>query len=270
MVLLLLLAGCAGGSQDHTLVIASTTSTQDSGLFDRLNPVFEEMTGAEVVVVARGTGAALQYARDGNADLVFVHAPQAEEEFVREGYGVRRYPVMYNDFVILGPQEDPAGIGGMASAAEALGRIEEAGKAGKAVFVSRGDNSGTHKKEMSLWKTASITPAGSWYVSTGRGMGDTLTTAGELRGYTLSDRGTWLKRRDTLDGLAVLVEGPVKGGDPELVNPYGIIPVNPEYNPEVNYELAMAYVEFVTGPQGREIINSYRLNGEQLFFAAGE
>jgi tungstate transport system substrate-binding protein len=272
LISIILIEGCSQGTieKDPYLIIASTTSTQDSGLFDLLNPAFEQKTGATVIVIAKGTGAAIQYAIDKNADLIFVHSPTAEEKFVEDGYGVKRYEVMYNDFVILGPKNDPAGIGGMVDVRTAFKRIEESGKTKGIKFFSRGDHSGTHKKEQSIWDSIGIVPQGEWYVSTGMGMGETLSITNEELGYTISDRGTWLKRKDTLDNLQVVVEGPVKGGDELLMNPYGIIAVNPEYNPDANYELAMEYIEFVTGPEGQDIIRDYKINGEALFFPIGK
>jgi tungstate transport system substrate-binding protein len=271
VILMILSTGCSQSTSEKGtyLVIASTTSTQDSGLFDRLNPVFEQKTGATVIVVARGTGAAIQYAIDKNADLIFVHSPTAEKKFVEDGYGIKRYEVMYNDFVVLGPKTDPASVRGLGDVKAAFRLIEETGKTGRAKFFSRGDDSGTHKKERSIWKSTGIVPVGKWYISTGNGMGETLSIANEELGYTISDRGTWIKRKDSLHNLEIVVEGPVKGGDELLMNPYGIIAVNPEYNPDANYELAMKYIEFVTGADGQKIIGNYKINGEVLFFPIG-
>jgi tungstate transport system substrate-binding protein len=249
--------------------MATTTSTFDSGLLEVLNPVFQERCSCLVEVIPQGTGAAIQTAKEGNADLIFVHSREREEAFVAEGYGVNRRDVMYNDFVVLGPEDDPAGIRGLKDAAEAFRRIQAAGEGGRAVFYSRGDGSGTHEKEKSLWAAAEIRPQGSveWYKSLGMGMGETLTVANEKKGYTLSDRGTYLRWKD-LPGfdLALLVEGPVKGGDPRLKNPYGIIAVNPERYPHVRYDLAMAYIDFVTSPEGQRLIGEYQVHGEPLFF----
>ncbi len=249
------------------LRMATTTSTYDSGLLDVLNPVFQQKCNCIVEVIPKGTGAAIQTAKDGDADLIFVHARGKEDAFVNEGYGVNRRDVMYNDFVILGPESDPAKIRGMTSAAEAFRNIAAAGMAGNATFFSRGDNSGTHTKEKAIWDATGIVPSGTWYNSVGKGMGDTLTAANEKLGYTLADRGTYIKWKSK-EGfeLQLLVEGPVKGGDPILKNPYGIIAVNPEKYPDVNYKLAMEYIEFVTSKDGQELIKNYRVNGEQLFF----
>jgi tungstate transport system substrate-binding protein len=255
--------------QGQVLKMATTTSTNDSGLLGVLNPAFEEKTGATVKVLSKGTGAAIQTAIEKQTDLIFVHCRSAEEEFVSDGFGVNRRDVMYNDFVMVGPGEDPAGIRGMTDAEAALLKLKHAGEAGKVTFFSRGDQSGTHKEELSFWKAAGIRPAtlgrGKWYVSLGKGMGDTLRDASTSKGYTLSDRGTFLKHQDDCRGLEILVEGPLKGGDPRLMNPYGIIAVNPAYNPEVNYELAMAYIAFVTSLAGQSRIEDYKLHGERLF-----
>lgn len=280
ILIILLTAGCIGQGSNGPeasetanppvqgkLILATTTSTYDSGLLGVLNPVFQKKYNCIVDVIPKGTGAAIQTAKDGDADLIFVHARSKEDAFVDEGYGVNRRDVMYNDFVILGPESDPAGIEGMSDAADAFRKIEAAGTSGNAVFFSRGDNSGTHTKEKAIWDAAGIVPAGMWYNSVGKGMGDTLTAANEKLGYTLTDRGTYIKWK-TKDGfdLKLLVEGPVKGGDPILKNPYGIIAVNPEKYPGVNYELAMKYIEFVTSDEGQKLIRNYKVNGEQLFF----
>jgi tungstate transport system substrate-binding protein len=249
------------------LIMATTTSTYDSGLLDILNPVFQKKCNCIVEVIPKGTGAAIQMAKDGDADLIFVHARGKEDAFVNEGYGINRRDVMYNDFVILGPESGPAKIKGMTDAAGAFRNIEASGEAKNAVFFSRGDNSGTHTKEKAIWDAACIVPSGTWYNLVGKGMGDTLTAANEKLGYTLADRGTYIKwkAKEGFD-LRLLVEGPVKGGDPILKNPYGIIAVNPEKYPDVNYELAMEYIEFVTSKEGQKLIRDYKLNGEQLFF----
>ncbi len=254
------LAGGAGcerkdSSKTETIRLATTTSTVNSGLLDVLLPVFEKRTGIEVHVLPMGTGKALRTARDGNCDMVLVHAPAAEFEFVAAGWGVDRTPVMYNDFVILGPPVDPASVRGMGSAAEALKKIA----AEKAMFVSRGDDSGTHTKEMELWRAAELDPAGRWYRSVGRGMGETLTMADQMRGYVLADRGTALKFRRKME-LLVLVEG-----DEALHNPYSVIAVNPAKHPHVNNAAAKKFVEFLTSDEGRTLIADYRLEGERLF-----
>jgi tungstate transport system substrate-binding protein len=244
-----------------TLVLATTTSTYNSGLLEVLNTEFQKKYGVLVEVHAVGTGAAIRMARDGEVDVVLVHARGKEDKFLEDGYGINRRNVMYNDFVIVGPKSDPAGIRGMKSAAEAFKKIAEA----QAKFVSRGDNSGTHAKEQTIWKLAGITPSGGWYEQTGQGMGKTLTIASEKQAYTLTDRGTFLAYKGKLD-LEVLVEGPVKGGDPTLSNPYAVIAVNPKKYPDRNYELAMLYIGFLTSPEGQKLIADYRKNGEQLFY----
>lgn len=265
------------------LKMSTTTSTQASGLLDVLLPAFEKDTGIKVKVIARGTGAALRDGMDGNVDVIFVHARAREEKFIKDGYGTKRYPVMHNDFVLLGPTADPAGIKGMNDAGRALHKIAVAG----ALFVSRGDDSGTHTKEQALWKAAelplksqvntvtqkgakkevqAVVPVNSqkWYLSIGQGMGKTLTFADEKRAYTLSDRGTYIKykfgREIPLD-LRVLCEG-----DPALVNPYGMIPLNPKKFPHVRYDLAEQFAQWITSERGQSIINDYRLLGKQLFY----
>jgi tungstate transport system substrate-binding protein len=264
------LAGCTslGAQPDgdpsvagETLTLTTTTSTYDTGLLDALDAPFEERYGVTVDAVAQGTGAALETARNGDSDVVMVHARSLEDEFLREGYGINRRDLMFNDFVIVGPSDDPADIGGVESATEAFATIADAG----ATFVSRGDDSGTHTKELTIWKAAGVEPGGDWYRETGQGMGEVLNVADESRGYTLSDRGTYLSQRSEVD-LAILVQGPIEGGPELLANPYGIIAVNPAVHEDVNYDLAMAYIGFVTGPRGQEIIANYEANGEQLFF----
>ncbi|MFB6291189.1 MAG: substrate-binding domain-containing protein [Candidatus Bipolaricaulia bacterium] len=243
------------------LVLATTTSTYDSGLLGKLNPVFEQRFDVKIKTIAVGTGAAIRHAKNGDADVIMVHARPAEDEFLQEGWGVNRRDLMYNDFVIVGPERDPAGLSGMKKASAAFRKL--AGSGSK--FVSRGDDSGTHKKELSIWDAAGIDPGGKWYLQIGKGMGDTLVQADRMGAYTLSDRGTYLSMKDRLD-LEILVQGPVKGGDPVLRNPYGVIAVNPAKYPSVNYSMAMAYIGFVTSPRGQEIIGSYEVKGEQLFF----
>ncbi|MUV86374.1 molybdenum transporter [Natronomonas sp. CBA1123] len=265
------LAGCAqlGGSENddapgvagETLTLTTTTSTDDTGLLDELNAPFEEMYGVTVDTVAQGTGAALQTARDGDSDVVMVHARSLEDEFMRDGIGVNRRDLMFNDFVIVGPESDPAGIEGMSSATEAFATIAES----ESTFVSRGDNSGTHTKELIIWEEAGVDPAGDWYRETGQGMGQVLNIANEQSGYTLSDRGTYLSQRSEID-LTILVQGPIEDGPEILANPYGVIAVNPAVHDNVNYDLAMAYIGYITSPEGQEIIDSYEANGEQLFF----
>jgi len=246
------------------ITVASTTSTEQSGLFKHLLPVFEQKTGIEVRVVALGTGQALDLARRGDADVVFVHAKSAEEEFLREGHGVQRFPVMYNDFVIVGPKADPAGVAGGADAPEALRKIKNA----SAAFVSRGDRSGTHIAEVNLWTMAGIDIAkekGSWYRETGQGMGPALNTASAMNAYLLSDRATWLAFQNRGE-LAVLVEG-----DKRLMNQYGVMLVNPKMHPSVKRADGQAFVDWVLSPEGQAAIAAYQIGGEQLFFPnAGE
>jgi len=263
-------AGCvnrAGGSEergtvgDGELVLATTTSTYDTGLLADLNPAFTETFGVTVKTLVKGTGASIRAARDGDADVVFVHARGTEDQFLRDGVGVNRRDVMFNDFVVVGPESDPADVGGLGSATEAFAAIAETA----ATFLSRGDDSGTHEKEQAIWAEAGIEPSGAWYQQTGQGMGDTLTQASQRGTYTLADRGTYRSMADEVD-LAVHVEGPLKGGPALLKNPYGVIPVNPAVHDRVNYQAAMAYVGFLTSPQGQTIIEEYTANGAQLFF----
>ncbi|MFO8015163.1 MAG: substrate-binding domain-containing protein [Phycisphaerae bacterium] len=238
-----------------TLRLATTTSTENSGLLDRLLPPFEARFGAEVRVVPVGTGRALALGRNGDADVLLVHAPAAEAAFIEAGYGVNRRAVMVNDFLLLGPAADPAGVAETDSAADALAAVARA----EAPFVSRGDDSGTHKKERALWAEAGIEPAGPWYLEVGQGMGATLLLADEKRAYCLSDRGTYLAMRDKID-LEVRFEG-----DPVLRNPYSIIAVNPARHPDVNYAGAMALVGWVTSPRGQRLIGDFQVDGEGLF-----
>lgn len=242
-------------AQADRLRLATTTSTENSGLLDYILPVFTERYGISVDVVAVGTGAALELGRNGDADVVMVHARSLEDQFVAEGYGVNRRGIMYNDFILLGPPEDPAGIAAAGSAAEAMRMIADA----EAVFISRGDNSGTHNRELQLWDSAGVTPAGNWYREVGQGMGTVITMTNEEQAYTLADRGTYLSYRSDID-LTVLTEG-----DPALFNPYGIIAVNPERYPDSNYVGAMALIAFLTAPEGQELIGQYRVQGEVLF-----
>jgi len=238
-----------------TIRLATTTSTENSGLLDKLLPPFEARFGAEVHVISVGTGRALALARNGDADVVLVHAPAAETAFVEAGHGAGRRAVMVNDFVLLGPAEDPAGAAKAESAADALAAVAKAG----ATFASRGDDSGTHKKERALWAEAGIQPAGAWYLEVGQGMGATLLLADEKRAYCLSDRGTYLAMRDKIH-LAVRFEG-----TPVLRNPYSIIAVNPARHPDVNYAGAMALIGWVTSPEGQAIIGGFRVGGQVLF-----
>jgi len=253
-----LVAGAAL-AQDRSIIVQSTTSTANSGLYDYILPMFTDKTGITVNVVAVGTGQAIKNARNGDGDVLFVHAKPAEEKFVEEGYGVERFDVMYNDFIIVGPPSDPAGIKGMTDASAALTKIAEA----KAPFASRADNSGTHKKEMQLWKDAGIDPtraSGEWYRETGSGMGATLNTAVGMDAYTMTDRGTWISFRNKGD-YEILVEG-----DPELFNQYGIILVNPEKYPNVKAAEGQQFIDWILSDQGQAAIASYKLDGQQLFF----
>lgn len=227
-------------STPDRLVLATTTSTQDSGLLDYLLPDFEKEFNTKVDVIAVGTGQALQLGKDGNADVLLVHARSQEDAFMSAGDGTRREDVMYNDFVIVGPESDPAGITGMTSAADAFKKIAEAGTAGKAIFVSRGDKSGTNTKELAIWKAAGITPEGKWYVAAGQGMGEVLTMSAEQQAYTLSDRATFLARTKNGIDLKILTE---KGKD--LLNPYGVIAVNPEKGPQINSDLATKFIDWI-------------------------
>ena len=246
-------------AQTRYITIASTTSTEQSGLFRHILPIFEKRTGIQVRVVALGTGQALDTARRGDADVVFVHARSAEEQFVAEGYGVKRLPVMYNDFVLIGPRPDPARTAGSEDILEALRKI----KVAAVPFVSRGDRSGTHLAELDLWKQAGIAIAaekGPWYRDTGQGMGPALNTAASMNAYVLADRGTWISFKNRGD-LAILVEG-----DKRLFNQYGVILVNPEKHKHVKKDLGRAFVDWIVSPDGQKAIADYKIGGEQLFF----
>ena len=246
-------------AQQRYITVASTTSTEQSGLFRHLLPIFQKQTGIAVRVVAVGTGQALDMGRRGDADVVFVHDQPAEEKFVAEGYGVTRFPVMYNDFVLVGPKSDPARVARDRNIAEALKTIEAA----KSPFASRGDNSGTHAAELRLWKAAGIDPLigkGSWYRETGSGMGPTLNTAAGMSAYALTDRGTWLSFKNRGD-LTIVVEG-----DQRLFNQYGVMLVNPAKHAHVKKDLAQAFVDWLVSREGQRAIASYRIGGEQLFF----
>jgi tungstate transport system substrate-binding protein len=246
-------------AQDKFIVVASTTSTEQSGLFGYLLPIFQKKTGIQVRVVALGTGQALDLARRGDADVVFVHARSAEEKFLGDGEGVKRFPVMYNDFVLIGPKSDPAKIRGGRDILEALKKIKSAG----APFVSRGDRSGTHIAELALWKLAGIDIAvekGPWYRDTGQGMGPALNTATAMNAYILSDRGTWISFKNRGD-LVIAVEG-----DKRLFNQYGVMLVNPVKHPNVKKELGQAFVDWLISPEGQKAIAGYKIGGEQLFF----
>ena len=256
-----LLVGLATSAhaQDKSITVASTTSTRDSGLFDHILPMFKAKTGIDVKVVAQGTGQALDTGRRGDADVLFVHAKAQEEKFVTEGFGVQRFDVMYNDFVLIGPKNDPAGVKGSTDVVAALQLIQD--KA--APFVSRGDKSGTHSAELALWKLANLDPAGSkpaWYREIGQGMGAALNTAAAMNAYVLSDRGTWISFKNK-DALHVAVEG-----DKRLFNQYGIMLVNPEKHPSVKKELGQAFIDWIISTEGQNAIKDYRIEGQQLFF----
>jgi len=246
-------------AQEKFITVASTTSTEQSGLFKHLLPIFEQKTGIKVRVVALGTGQALDMGRRGDADVVFVHDPAAEKKFVDDGLGVNYKQVMYNDFVLIGPKSDPAKIAGGKDILGALKKVEGA----KAPFVSRGDKSGTHAAELRYWKSAGIdiaTQKGPWYKETGSGMGPALNTASSMGGYILADRGTWLSFKNRGD-LAILVEG-----DQKLFNQYGIMLVNPAKHAHVKKDLGNAFINWVTSPEGQKAIAGYKIGGEQLFF----
>ena len=254
----------ASAQEDRSIVVASGTTIQDSGLFGHILPMFKAKTGIEVKVVAQGTGQALDTARRGNADVVFVHDKAQEEKFVAESHGVRRFDVMHNYFVLIGPQADPAGVKGTKDITVALRRIADT----RAPFVSRGDYSGTHLTEMALWRAANLDLGqvkGTWYREIGQGMGAGLNMASAIDAYVLSDRGTWLSFKNR-GNLAIVVEG-----DQRLLNQYGIILVNPAKHPHIKQELGQAFIDWITGPEGQAAIASFKINGEQLFFpnAAG-
>jgi tungstate transport system substrate-binding protein len=254
----LVFAGQAS-AQEKSIVVASTTSTQDSGLFGHILPMFKAKTGIDVKVVAQGTGQALDTARRGDADVVFVHAKPAEEKFLSEGFGVKRYPVMYNDFILVGPKGDPAGIKGSKDIVAALGAIKAKG----ADFISRGDKSGTHQAELNLWKVAGIDIAkdkGPWYKEIGQGMGAALNTASASNAYVLADRGTWLSFKNRGE-LEIAVEG-----DKRLFNQYGVMLVNPEKHPSVKKDLGQQLIDWLVSSAGQKAIADYKINGEQLFY----
>jgi tungstate transport system substrate-binding protein len=246
-------------AQDKSIVVASTTSTQDSGLFGHILPMFKAKTGIDVKVVAQGTGQALDTARRGDADVVFVHAKPAEERFLAEGFGVKRYPVMYNDFILIGPKSDPAGVKGTKDIVAALTAIKAKG----ADFISRGDKSGTHQAEINLWKIAGVDIAkdkGPWYKEIGQGMGAALNTASASNAYVLADRGTWLSFKNRGD-LVISVEG-----DKRLFNQYGVMLVNPQKHPNVKKDLGQQFIDWLVSSEGQKAIADYKINGEQLFY----
>ena len=256
---MLALAPSIAVAQEKSIVVASTTSTQDSGLFGHILPMFKARTGIDVKVVAQGTGQALDTGRRGDADVVFVHAKVPEEKFVADGFGVQRFDVMYNDFVLIGPNADPAKIKGGRDVVAALQAIDKA----QSPFVSRGDKSGTHAAELALWKLAGLEPATAkpaWYREIGQGMGAALNTSAAMVAYVLADRGTWISFKNK-DALAIAVEG-----DTRLFNQYGIMLVNPAKHPSVKKDLGQAFVDWVISAEGQNAIRSYRIDGQQLFF----
>lgn len=282
-LLILLIASTTATAQDKTLKMSTTTSTEASGLLNVLLPELEKDTGIKVKVFAKGTGAAIRDGMDGNVDVIFVHALDREQEFVADGYGTQRYAVMHNDFVIIGSLKDPAGIKGLKDAASAMKKIADA----KALFVSRGDDSGTHTKEQDLWRSSGVptathsvelvsagkkrtisflAPQGTekWYLSIGQGMGKTITFADEKQAYTMADRGTYIAYKfgkDSKLDLEILCEG----GD-DLANPYGVIPVNPKKYPHVKYDLAEQFAKWLVSPRGQSVIANFKVLGKQLFF----
>ncbi|ARS90559.1 substrate-binding domain-containing protein [Natrarchaeobaculum aegyptiacum] len=265
------LAGCTAAEGDddapeisgETLTLTTTTSTYDTGLLDELNAPFQDRFGVTVDTVSQGTGAAIETGRSGDSDVVMVHARSQEDEFMEEGYAINRRDLMFNDFVIIGDADDPAGIGGGDDAIEAFQAIAES----ESTFVSRGDNSGTHTQEREIWDEAGLgaDDFGEWYQEAGQGMGEVITQTGQSGGYTLSDRGTYLSMITETD-LEIHVEGPVEDGPEILSNPYGIFAINPDVHEHVNYDLAMAYIGFLTSLEGQRIIEEYTVEGEQLFF----
>lgn len=283
ILLFVIFLSCTSWAEEKTLKMSTTTSTRDSGLLDVLLPIFEADTGIKIKVIAKGTGAAIRDGMDGNVDIIFVHAKEREKQFIAEKFGTRRYAVMHNDFIILGPETDPAKIAGSTKAAAAFKKI--AGS--KSTFVSRGDDSGTHTKEQAIWEAAGIPlitetkeiikkgavakisfkrpkDMGDWYLSIGQGMGAVITFAEEKQTYTLADRGTYLAYkygRDRGLDLDILCEG-----DPVLKNEYGLIPVNPEKFSHVRYDLAKTFADWITSPKGQELIANYKLHGKQLFY----
>lgn len=253
-LVLMLFSVLANGEQ--VLRMSTTTSTENSGLLAVLNPVFEEKYNVSLEVIPVGSGKALKLGENGDVDVIFSHAPKAEEAFMAAGFGVDRSSVMHNDYVIVGAKEDVARVKGSSSVIEALQKISSQ----QAAFISRGDDSGTHKKEMILWQSAGIKPSGDWYLSAGQGMGAVLTIANEKKAYTISDRGTFIFFQEKID-LGIVLEG-----DSFLFNPYHIMAVNPGRHPHANYEMAKKYIDFVTSKEGQALIGSYRVKGQQLFY----
>ena len=259
MLVLTCVTGLPVNAQEKFITVASTTSTEQSGLFGHLLPIYAKKTGVQVRVVALGTGQALDVGRRGDADVVFVHDKPAEEKFVAEGSGVERREVMYNDFVLIGPKTNPAKLAGGKDVVAAFRKIQSA----QAPFVSRGDKSGTHSAELRLWKLAGIDPVagrGTWYRETGSGMGPSLNTASSMNAYLLADRGTWLNFKNRGE-LAIVVEG-----DNRLFNQYGVILVNPARHPHVKKDLGQAFIDWILSAEGQKTIADYKIGGEQLFF----
>jgi tungstate transport system substrate-binding protein len=260
LALMVYLGPASSLAQEKVLMMATTTSTDNTGLLDYLAPKFKETTGIELKWTATGTGKALKLGENCDVDILMVHAPPAEEKFVADGFGVDRREIMYNDFVIIGPADDPAGIKGK-SVQEALTMLESK----QAIFTSRGDNSGTHQKELSLWKAAGlpVPEKQNWYVQTGQGMLATINIAAERQGYTMTDRGTYIKYEDNLKGnppLKILVEG-----DAPLLNQYSVIAVNPKHCPKVKYDTAEQFINWIAGPGGQQLIKDFKLMGKPLF-----
>jgi tungstate transport system substrate-binding protein len=259
VAILLVMTALPAGAEER-LRMSTTTSTENSGLLSVLLPPFEKKFNCKVDVVAVGTGKSLKLGEAGDVDVVFVHARSLEDKFVANGFGVNRRDVMYNDFVLLGPREDPAGVGKAKSATDANRAIAAKG----IPFISRGDESGTHQKEKEIWASAGVVPRGAWYIEAGQGMGEVITMATEKRGYTLSDRGTYIAFRKKTDLVVV------RQGDKNLWNPYGIIAVNPKKHAHVKFDLAMKFIDFVTGPEGQSLIAGFKVGGEPLFFVHGK
>jgi tungstate transport system substrate-binding protein len=259
LLLVVVLTALPAGAEER-LRMSTTTSTENSGLLSVLLPPFEKKFDCKVDVVAVGTGKSLKLGEAGDVDVVFVHARSLEDKFVANGFGVNRRDVMYNDFVLLGPKDDPAGAGKAKSAMDVYRAIAAKG----IPFISRGDESGTHQKEKEIWASAGVVPRGAWYIEAGQGMGEVITMATEKRGYTLSDRGTYIAFRKKTDLVVV------RQGDKNLWNPYGIIAVNPKKHAHAKYDLAMKFIDFVTGPEGQFLIAGFKVDGEPLFFVHGK
>lgn len=256
VIFMMIVVGCVQNASPQFIFLATTTSTYDSGLLEDMLPVFEKKYGIEVRVIPKGTGQALELGKSGDVDVLLVHDRNFELKLVEEGYFINRYDVMYNDFILVGPASDPAGIKEFETAIDALKAIARKNQ----IFVSRGDDSGTHRMELSLWKAAGLSDFGNGYTSVGQGMGDTLRMADELEGYTLTDRGTYAALKEGLE-MEVLLEG-----DPTLFNQYGIMAVNPDKHSHIRYESALKLIEFFMSEEGQQMIADYKLQGEVLFF----